>query len=155
MESPSIMTLLKNLSYIATFVASVQYVGLTPESVLILTGFIILDIITGILKSLALYGGQSVRSIKVTSGLLAKLLLLFIPFVIALSGKAIGVDISMLAVSAINILILSQAYSIIGNIYSIQTGKETTEFDAVSFILKQVREVLERMSSGTKKEEIS
>ena len=140
----SIWSALKNSSYIVAFMASSQYLGLVPESIAILAGLIILDIVTGIFKSGILYGWQTIRSSRLASGTLAKMLLLLVPTSLALAGKGVSLDMSAVAQSAITVLILSQAYSVIGNVHAVQTGTDKNEFDAVAFILRSVRDLLER-----------
>ena len=134
----------KNTSYVLVFVASSQYLGLVPESVAILAGLIVLDIVTGIIKSGILYGWRSIRSSRLASGTLSKMLLILIPASLAFAGKGINVDLSLIAQSSITVLVLSQAYSIIGNIHAVQTRTEKNEFDAVAFIMRSLRDVLER-----------
>lgn len=140
----SIWTAIKNSSYVVVFVASSNYLGLVPESIAILSGLIVLDIITGIFKSGVLYGWQTIRSSRLASGTLAKMLLLLVPTSLALAGKGVSIDMSVVAQSAITVLILSQAYSVIGNVHAVQTGTDKNEFDAVAFILRSVRDLLER-----------
>jgi len=142
--SISVWAAAKNSSYVLAFIASSQYLGLAPESVGILAGLIVVDIVTGVAKSGILYGWRSIRSSRLASGTLAKMLLLLVPASVAAAGRGIGIDISAVAQSAITVLILSQAYSVIGNIHAVQTRTEKNEFDAVAFILRSVRDVLER-----------
>ena len=140
----SIWTAFKNSSYVLAFVAFSEYLDLAPESVGILTALIVLDIATGIAKSGILYGWRSICSSRLASGILAKMLLLLVPISLALAGKGVGMDLSILVQSAITVLILSQVYSIIGNIHAVQTKTDKNEFDAVAFIMHGVRDFLER-----------
>jgi phage-related holin len=134
----------KNVGYVAAFFATTTYLGISPESILILTAVIVIDIITGVLKSATLHGWHSITSSKFSAGVLAKLLLILIPVTLALAGKGVGLDLALLTGGSISVLILSQVYSIIGNIHAMQTLDEKNEFDAVAFIMKQLRDILER-----------
>lgn len=144
-QHASVWTVLKNSSYVVAFMASTQYLGLDGQSVAILAALILLDIVTGVLKSAALRGWRSIKSSRLASGTLAKLLLILIPIILAFAGKGIGMDLAVVAQSAITVLILSQVYSVIGNIHSLQTKTEKNEFDAVAFILRGIRDLLERL----------
>lgn len=144
MEPIANSVLAKNAGYVAAFFVTTNYLGINQESILILGAVIVLDIITGVLKSAVLYGGRSLTSSKFSAGVLAKLLLILIPITLALAGRGVGLELSLITQGAISVLILSQVYSIIGNIHAIQTKDEKNEFDAVAFIMKQLRDLLER-----------
>lgn len=152
MEQEAIITLtaIKNWSYVAAFFASTAYLGLNGESVLILTVLICVDIATGVARSSIVDGPRSIKSSRLAAGTLSKMLLIIVPMVLALAGKGVGIDMQAIAQASITVLILSQAYSIIGNIHSIQTGEEKAEFDAISFILVQIRNSLERYMTVNK-----
>lgn len=141
---PMSVIAVKNSSYLITFMAGVAYLNIVPESVAVLSAFIIFDMITGMLKSGFLHGPTSIKSSVWERGLVAKGLVIFIPFGIALAGKGINVDLSTLAQSTINVFILSELYSIVGNIYAIKTGTEKVEFDAVAWAIGQVKDVLKK-----------
>lgn len=143
--NPVIMNMgvaIKNISYIPAFMIGTAYLGLTPESVVILMALIIFDIITGLLKSYLLQGGSSIKSSILERGLIAKALIICIPLNLALVGKGVGFDISSIAQGTIDVLILSELYSILGNYYAIRTGEERVEFDAVAYIVAQLKKLL-------------
>ncbi len=135
---------IKNSSYVAVFIISAQYLNLAPESIGMLTILIVTDIITGIVKSGVLHGWRTIRSSRLAAGTLSKMLLLLIPVTLAVAGKGVAIDMTALAQGSITVLILSQLYSVIGNIHAVQTKSEKNEFDAVSFILRSIRDLLER-----------
>jgi toxin secretion/phage lysis holin len=136
---------IKNTGYVALFVLSVEYLGITPISLVILTCLIITDVATGILKSAAIHGWVSIRSSVFQRGIIAKCLLIVAPLSLAVAGKGIGFSTSVLAQSVLNLLILSETYSIFGNINAVRTGEEKAEFDAVAFVLSKVRETLKKI----------
>ena len=135
---------IKNSSYVAAFIISAQYLNLAPESIGMLTILIVVDIVTGIVKSGVLHGWRTIRSSRLAAGTLSKMLLLLIPVTLAVAGKGVSIDMTSLAQGSITVLILSQLYSVIGNIHAVQTKSEKNEFDAVAFILRSIRDLLER-----------
>lgn len=140
----SVTALIKNGSYVAAFMLGLDYLNLTPISVEVLAWFIVADMITGILRTIVLHGGASFKSSIWERGLVAKSLIIFLPFGVALAGKGIGVDISYLAQNCLNVFILSELYSIIGNIYSIKTGSVKVEFDAIGWLYNGVKDLLKK-----------
>lgn len=143
-ESISTITLAKNYSYIAAFIVSLEWLGLNPQAVTVFAILMTIDVITGVTRAGLVEGGRSIRSAVLKRGILAKLLVLTALFSVALAGKGVGFDTSTLVQAAINVLILGELYSILGNIHSIRSGKQKVEFDAVTFLLSRVRELLEK-----------
>ena len=115
---------------------------LNPEAVMILSIFILIDIMTGVIADARIKGATQITSKRLSFGILFKLMMLLIPMVVVLTGQGIGLNLHMLAVWSLNMLIVSEALSIIGNIQEIKTGKEVAEMDAVNLILGKVRKVL-------------
>ena len=133
-------TILKHLAYIPAVIF-----GLSTHSYAILAFFILLDTFTGVLRAGILHGWREVTSFKFTTGLVSKLLIIFIPLMIALAGKGVGMDLTFVAQSAIGMLILAQFYSILGNIHAIKIRKDVKEFDAVSWVISHVQSIVEKM----------
>lgn len=144
-SSFSLAVLIKHMGYVAAFVVSMQYLNLIPQSVIILSGLLIADVITGIVRSALLLGLSSIRSSIAIRGVISKLLVFLIPIVIALAGKGIGLDLSPLAQASVTVFILSMTYSILGNIRSIQTGQPKQEFDAIQYVMNQVKGLLQNI----------
>lgn len=117
-------------------------------SVQILALFMVLDTITGVARSWKIEGGQSFVSSKLGAGVAGKLLFLLIPCVIGLTGHALKIDLHLVVVWAINIMVLSEAYSIISNVYSYHTGQFVKEFDAVSLICKAALNLVLKLSGN-------
>jgi toxin secretion/phage lysis holin len=141
-------TLAKNLSYICAFVAGL---GLSPDSLGILAVFMFIDTILGVVRSIVIHGGNSFRSRLLAHGLISKLLVLFIPILLVYTGRGAGVNFLPVAIGTISVLILAEAYSILGHIQSIRTKKDVKEFDAISMVLAQVRSVVEKLLVTSKK----
>lgn len=135
----------KNIGYVAMFAFSVEYLGLTPISLYVLSALIVVDVFTGVVKSGVIHGWKSIKSSVAQRGIIAKCFLMLAPLTLALAGRGLGFSTSVLAQSTLNLLILSEAYSIIGNINAVRTGEDKIEFDAVAFVLSKVREGLKRI----------
>lgn len=144
-ETATTTVVAKNLGYVAFFAISAEYFGLTQVSMQVLSTLIAVDVTTGIVKAWALHGGISIKSSIFQRGIIAKCLLMLAPLTLALMGKGLGFSTSVIAQSTLNLLILSESYSIIGNINAVRTGEEKVEFDAVSFVLAKVKEFLKRI----------
>lgn len=143
-EPLSTVSLIKNFSYVVAFVASLEWLGLSPQAITIFAALMVIDVITGITRAFLVSGGQSVRSATLKRGILAKLLVLAALFSVALTGKGVGFDISHLVQAAVNVLILGELYSILGNVHSVRTGNQKVEFDAVAFLLARVKELINK-----------
>lgn len=120
------------------------YLNINGESFMLFSILLFIDYITGILKAKAL--GKSITSNRMKYGVISKLSLLIIPVVLAIGAKAIGTDFKTILLVGINILVLSEVYSIIGNLYSIRTHDELPEYDVVAMLGKKVRNILLKYS---------
>ncbi len=140
-------TLAKNLGYIPAFVIGL---GLSPDSLSILACFMAFDTLLGICRSMLIHGGNSFRSRILAHGIISKLLVLFVPILLVYTGRGAGINFLPVATGTISILILAEAYSILGHIQSIRTREDVKEFDAISMILANVRAGVEKLlaSSG-------
>lgn len=135
---------LKNGTYVAAFFLGIEFFGLNPTSVVILVFFVFFDMLAGMLKSISLHGPSSIKSSIFERGLIAKALVICVPLNIALAGKGTGMDFTVLAQGIVSALIFSELYSILGNFYAIRTGQERVEFDAVAYVLNQLRTLLKK-----------
>lgn len=133
---------LKNMGYIPAFLIGL---GLSPESMWILAVFMVVDTLCSIIRTVIVHGGASFRSRILAHGITSKLLVLFVPILIVYAGKGAGLNFLPIAMGTISILVLAEAYSILGHIQSIRTGKDVKEFDAVSMVLKAIRTGIERI----------
>lgn len=136
-----IPTSIKNLGYLIAAILGIQYDAVAAFGLLM-----IFDVFTGILASAKVNGVRSITSKRLAFGVISKLLLLLIPLSIALAGRAVGQDFLSVVHSAIFVLAVAEAYSIIGNIYTVKSGERVPEFDAISVVLKKVRIILESLS---------
>lgn len=142
----------KNCTYIAAGVFGVvTFIGLDPKAISILAAFMALDVFTGVIKAIIVHGKRSFKTLRLTAGVLAKLVTILIPFIVALTGHAIGVELIALASGAVTILVVSEAWSILGNIHSITQKEEKPEFDAVGAILGFFKGALEKYFESIKR----
>ena len=145
-ESSSAGASMKVLFNFCTFCCggALTYLGLNGESFFLFSVLLLIDYITGVAKAYRL--NQCITSNRMKYGILSKLSLLLIPIVLAIGAKAVGADFKTVLLVGINILVLSEVYSIIGNIYSIRTKDELPEYDVVAMIGKRIRSVLLKYS---------
>lgn len=132
--------IIKNAAYIPALL-----LGIAPESYAILTVFMLIDIMLGVTRSVVLHGAKSIKSYKLTAGLISKMLVLIVPLILVWAGRGAGFDFTMLGQWAVGILVLSQAYSMLGHIHAIQQREESTEWDAVAAIQARLRAALEAL----------
>ena len=141
-------TFAKNLGYIPAFVIGLE---LSPESLGILAAFMFLDTILGVVRSTLIHGGNSFRSRLLAHGIISKLLVLFVPILLVYTGRGAGISFLPIATGTISILILAEAYSILGHIQSIRTREDVKEFDAISMMLANVRAGVEKLLASSNK----
>lgn len=113
------------------------YTGINQEVFAIFSVLVVVDFATGIGKAYMLR--QSITSNKAKYGVLSKFSLLFLPVVMALAAKGVGADMGTFFTWGMNLLILSELYSVIGNIYAIRSSKELPEWDVISLIGSKLR----------------
>lgn len=139
--------LLKHVTYFLAFL--IGTVGLATEAFAIFGALIILDTITGVIRTIRIRGGESFTSLQLTGGIVSKGLIISVPLVIAWAGKGAGLDLTLVAKGVLSVLILAEAYSILGNIHAIHIKRDVKEFDAIAWILSKVREQLEDYLKNT------
>ena len=144
-------TIIKHCAYLFAGVAGIiTHVGIEPKAIFILSIFMVLDVVTGVSKTIVINGLKSYRSMKLSAGVLAKCFVILVPFVVALTGHRVGADLTFIASAAVSILIFSEASSILGNIHAIHKRQETGELDAVAIIIGIFRGFVERYFESIK-----
>ena len=116
------------------------YLNLDIETVLILTVLMVIDSLAGAVKTIRI-GGQFKMKVLVW-GFVIKIFFLLIPVTLALMGKGIGKDFIFIVDVFLQVMIISEVYSIWGNIWSIKNKKEAKKFDAISAAIKAFRSIL-------------
>lgn len=119
------------------------YLGIKHEMMGILATLLIIDTVTGILKSARINGVKSITSTSLTAGIISKMLLFLVPVIVALALKSFNVaDSTVVLQASIGVLCMSEAYSSISNIQSYRTGEAVDEVDALAIILKWMKKLL-------------
>lgn len=119
------------------------YLNLPIEPVAILAILLLIDYFTGVLKVFILKG--SLRSYRAIAGMLTKGSILLLVFALAFMAKGINLDFKLYLQIFVSVLIISETYSIFGNVYSCIAKEEIEEFDAVAMVIKKVRQGIEKM----------
>ena len=128
------------------FIWMMQYLKIDVEMLSILSALLVIDLITGWSKTIVM--GKKPRSRRLAQGIIAKAVLILVPIVLALGFKAMHINTMALFYVIIDTIVLSEVYSIIGNIYTIRTGKTVEEYDVLAKILKRIRNVLNKILEG-------
>ena len=143
-----LIILLKNGLYVPIFLAGI--INCKQEIVEALLVLMIIDIITGIIKSIRINGTRSIKSIILVAGFVSKILLILIPVILAYTGQGIGIDLKPLVSGTMMVLVVAESYSSLGNIQAVRIGKDVPEFDIVSFLIKKIRKQLLRILEKSK-----
>ena len=115
--------------------------GVKQEVLTGLVALMALDTATGVLKYMRI-NAKAVKSKTFSEGIVKKLIALFIPLTVGLITKILGFPSDVLLTSVFSILCLSEAYSVIGNLYAAYTKELVEEFDAISALLKFTKDKL-------------
>lgn len=134
------ITALSN-AVVAGMAWAMAYTGLPAEPAAVLAVLMVVDFIAGITCAIAL--GEPVTSHRMKIGLMSKCGVMTIPLVMALAAKGLGADFSWLINWSVSLFILSEAYSIVANIYTTRTGIAIPEWDAVSVLLNKLKGILD------------
>lgn len=113
------------------------YLDLSIDTAKVMFWLVVLDTITGFVKSLVL--SKKITLKKLVMGIISKIYIICIPVTLALMGKGIGYEFGLFIELVIDILIVGESISIFGNILSTRNKEEVKNFDAVGIILKTIR----------------
>lgn len=128
------------MSFYAVFV----WLNIDLEVFTILVIFMSIDSFLGAIKAVRL--GYDFSFNRLLWGFLMKLCFLIIPLLVALLGKGVSnQDFSISVDVVMKILIVSEAYSVFGNIYAAKNKIEVKRLDAISLLLKAIRTGLSRL----------
>lgn len=125
------------------FASIVQFLEIDAQKLTILVMLMCIDMLTGTFKAYRIK--ENITSRRWIAGFLSKLVVLLVPFTIALMAKGVDFDIKWFIGFSLSIMVIAEAYSILGNIYTYKTGEAVAEIDAVSAIIKVLRNFLENM----------
>lgn len=121
----------------------VQFLEIDAKKLSILVVLMCIDMLTGTFK--AYRTKENITSRRWIVGFLSKLVVLLVPFTIALMAKGVDFDVKWFIGFSLSIMVIAEAYSILGNIYTFKTGEAVEEIDAVSAIIKVLRNFIENM----------
>ena len=121
----------------------VQFLEIDAKKLSILVVLMCIDMLTGTFK--AYRTKENITSRRWIAGFLSKLVVLLVPFTIALMAKGVNFDVKWFIGFSLSIMVIAEAYSILGNIYTFKTGEAVAEIDAVSAIIKVLRNFIENM----------
>lgn len=122
--------------------AYLSYLWLKSEVLLILTVLVAIDIITWIRASLSI-DQKSVKSSIAIGGIMKKLGIIWVPFVLAMVMKGVGYWGAFFIDTVLGFIIIAEAYSAISNYYSIRKGERVQEIDAIGLLLKWIQKQME------------
>ena len=122
---------------LAVFYQILAYLGVSTAQVVTLFFIFIFSGIVGFLKTFAL--NENLKA-YIISDLLAKTLLLFVPFIIAMIAKNITA-LYIFVDYVFSFLILGELLSILVNIQSIKTRKPVQEIDFYNILVDKVKQV--------------
>ena len=128
---------------LGAFAWVITYTGTPVEPAIILAVLMTADCVAGVAKAHAT--GAKFESDKLKIGAFSKFLMLTIPLFTALAAKGLGVNWVWLVNWVVSVMILSELYSFIANVYAIRTRKDLPEWDAMAMIGKKIRSLLEAL----------
>jgi len=108
----------------------------------ILAIFLFIDTITWWIKA---WIYKEATSANWTRWVVSKSLLILVPFIISGIWLWLWLDMKWLTASSLSLLIFSEGYSILANIYEIYSRKKLPEYDAVSIILKWILDAIKKL----------
>lgn len=133
--SPTALTM--NILYIPAII----FLNKNAEQLMILMLFMMIDFVSGLMKSHRLC--KKFAKYKFIMGVYMKFITLLIPFLFTFTAIGIGYDLATFIPFCLSSLILIEFYSILGNFYTIRTGKELEDKDILSFILLKTRKQID------------
>lgn len=119
-----------------TLASVLEYLQISWEIYAIFAGLLFLDFVFGIADAY-FEDRQKVTSTAAWRWIFKKFSKLMLPMIFIFVLKGVWAEnISMLVTSVMSILIITEGYSIIGHIYSINTWKHLSEIDAFSLLIE-------------------
>lgn len=149
----STLASIKTLGY-ATIVSFFVFLNIPQEQIGILAILMLIDWITGVGKQLRV-DKTNVTSYRMGLGVMKKAWVILLLMSGGLVIKSFKLDPWVYVETALSILIMSEFYSIIQNVYAIRTWVILPEYDAISVTLKKlasfIEGTIERLTTFQKK----
>jgi len=114
-----------------------MYLEMEIEIVKVLFFLMVIDTFLGVTKTIVLNNAFSFK--KLALGFVSKLALLVVPMALALMSKGLNYNFKWFVTIVMDLLIVSDGISIISNVIAIKTKKEVENFDAMTRMLKAIR----------------
>lgn len=130
------------LTISALIMATLTWLKLDFNQMQILIILMSINLVTSVGKSFRL--GDEITVHKLTSGIIAKLLILTVPFTLALMANGVDVELVSLISWSIGVLIMSEGFNTIGNTYSALTKERVKQIDGLSLIIKTLAKTIEK-----------
>ena len=131
-----------NIAWWCVLYEILEYFSISCEALSILSILLILDFVMGIVDAYIKDKSQ-VTSAKMWKWLVKKVTRRMLPFIVVWIFRGAWIeDMSTIVSMIISMLIVTEWYSIIGHIYSINTWKEILEIDAFEMILNFLLKLL-------------
>lgn len=130
---------------------AIDYIGVERALVYTLTGLMVIDWGTGILKSRKLK--IPITSKRSHKGLVEKFALMIIPISIGITLKVIGIPIGITIKATFSLFCVMELYSLIGNCYCVYTGEPEKEYDATSALIKWIRRLILNVFKAAEKKD--
>ena len=150
MEDCKTISAIKNWLYLPAFLIAIGFPEVLSWAISSLTFLMFADVFTGVIASGRIDGVKEITSRKMVGGVVAKSLILLIPFVFAMMSKGLGIDLFAYIRGVVALLVLAESYSIVGNIYSAKNQQRLPEVDFISIILKRIRDFIINLLDRTK-----
>ena len=130
-------------------------INLNWDFVIILTALIVIDMFLGVIKAIVL--NEKISPKLFMFGFATKLLLLIIPFTVAVLGIALNMNFTWTADLAVRVLLANECLSILANILSVKNRKKVENIDLVTIFIGWIRKTtlstFERFLNNHKKQE--
>lgn len=131
-----------NVAWGAILYNILNYFNISWEALAILSALLILDFWMGIADAY-IKDRTQVTSTKMWRWLVKKTTRRLLPFIVVWIFRWAGMeDMSTIVNMILSMLIITEWYSIIGHIYSINTGKDILEIDAFETLLQLILKLL-------------
>ncbi|MEM0575180.1 phage holin family protein [Flavobacterium polysaccharolyticum] len=114
-----------------------MYLEMDTGIVKVLFYLMVMDTFLGVIKTIVLNDQFSFK--KLVIGFVSKLAVLLVPTALALMSKGLNYNFKWFVTIVMDLLIVSDGISIISNSIAIKTKKEVENFDAMTLMLKLIR----------------
>ena len=137
----------------ACLASILEWFWISEMVILIYAILLLLDFLFGVLDAYML-NRKTVTSDTALKGLIRKMIRLSLPFLVVLIFRGAGLeDTKLITDSILSILVLTEWYSIIGHIMSIDHWKQLPEIDAFEMLCKWLAKILKKWIDEKNKDE--